>query len=276
MEHRQLASIFVILLLAAAFATPALAHDPSQHATDDEILNAVAFDQKLGAQVPLDASFTDESGKVVRLGDLLSDKPVVMVFAYYECTNLCPTVLAGLTETLRGLKFDVGDQFDVVAVSIDPEETPGIAEDTELKYIRRYGRLGTDAGWHFLTGDHATIDTVTEAVGFQYAYDPEADQFAHATGLLVLTPGGRVSRYLFGLEYPARDLQLSLVEASEKKIGSPVDQLLLRCFRYDPTTGRYTPVIMNVTQIAGIAMALLVGGFMLVMFRQEREGKGVR
>lgn len=253
-------------LLAVAGAGPVQAHEATPEALDE-----VDFAQKLNEQVPLDLVFQDETGKSIQLGDYLGERSVILLFAYYECPNLCPLVLDGLVTSLRELQFDIGDEFEIMTVSLDPSETPEMAAEKKAALIQSYGRPGAAEGWHFLTGEHAAIDQLAQTVGFQYAYDAETAQYAHAAGIVLLTPQGKISRYFYGIEYSPRDLRLGLVEASANQIGSPVDQLLLRCYRYDPTTGQYTLVIMNIVRLAGLATVLGLGSFLFVMFRRERS-----
>jgi protein SCO1/2 len=198
-----------------------------------------------------------------------------LVLVYYQCPNLCPLVVEALVRSLKAISFDAGKEFNVLVVSIDPTEGPALAAAQKQKYLERYGRAGAERGWHFLTGEKVSIERLTAAVGFGYAYDPQnkEDPYVHPTGIVVLTPKGRVSRYFYGIEYAPRDLRLGLVEASGNKIGSPVDQLLLICHKYDPTTGKYNLVIMNVLRLAGLATLLILGAFVLVMLRRERLGK---
>jgi protein SCO1/2 len=230
------------------------------------LLAAVAFEQRLNEPVPLDLAFRDEAGNAVQLGDYLGQKPVILTLNYYECPMLCPVVLEGLVRSLRALSFAIGEQFDVVTVSINPGETAALAAATKARYIRDYGRPNA-AAWHFLTGDEASIRQLTQAVGFSYAYDSGKDRYAHAAGIMVLTPRGRISRYFYGMEFSPRDLRLALVEAAVNTIGSPVDRLLLFCYHYDPATGRYTLVVRRALQLASLATVLSLAGFMVVMFR---------
>jgi protein SCO1/2 len=235
------------------------------------MLREVGIDQKLSAPLTLALSFQDETGRTMQLRQYFGEKPVILAFVYYECPMLCTQVLNGLVESLRTLSFDVGKQFDVITVSFDPGETPKLAAEKKASYLKQYDRAGAEQGWHFLTGDSAAIRQLTSAVGFRYKYDSVTDQFAHASGIMVITPQGKIARYFYGIEYPARDLRLALVEASENKIGSPVDVLLLYCFHYDPLTGKYGLVIMNVLRAAGIATVMALGTFMIVMFRRDRK-----
>jgi protein SCO1 len=241
-------------------------------ATPPQLPGEVSFQQKLNAQLPLDLMFRDETGKIVRLRELFNhDKPVLLNFMYYRCPMLCPMVMEGISSGLTELKFDVGKEFDVITVSIDPRDMPQDAVRKKDMYIKRYGRLNSAGGWHFLTGHESAIRALTDAVGFHYAYDPQHDQFAHATGVVVLTPSGRVSRYIYGFEYKARDLRLALVEASSSRIGTPADQILLLCFHYDPATGKYSRVAMNAVRAGGVATIAGLVGFIVVMLRKERK-----
>lgn len=262
------------LALAVALLTPAWtsAHTGSEPYTQDEaFLKEIGFDQRLGAQVPLDLTFTEETGRAVRLGDYFGQRPVIMLITYFNCTMLCPLLLDGLVRSLRPITFDVGKEFGVLAVSINPRETPAIAASRKELYVQRYGRPGAAEGWHFLTGGEDAIRQLTQAVGYRYVYDKKKDEYAHAAGILILTPEGKAARYLYGFEFSPRDLRLALVEAAQGTIGSPVDQLLLYCYHYDPLTGKYGVVIMNVLRLAGSATVLALGGFMLIMFRRDRR-----
>lgn len=235
---------------------------------------SVSIAQKLNTQVPLDLMFRDENGKVVRLKDYFGKgRPVILNFVYYRCPMLCPMVLEGTTTALTQLKFNIGKEFDVLTVSIDPRDSAEDAAAMKEKYIRRYGRLDSATGWHFLTAHETAIKTLTDAVGFQYAYESRTDQFAHGAALLVLTPDGRTSRYFYGFEYKPRDLRLALVEASAGKVGTVTDQFLLLCFHYDPTTGKYSRNAMMFARAGGITTMFVLGGFIFVMIRKERAQK---
>jgi protein SCO1/2 len=232
----------------------------------------VAIAQKLGAQVPLDLQFRDETGEIVRLKELFNHgRPVLLNFVYYRCPMLCPMVLEGMSESLTHLKFDIGKQFDVITVSIDPRDKATDAARLKEKSIRHYGRLDSAPGWHFLTAHETAIKQLTDAVGFQFAYDSRTDQFAHGAAVLVLTPDGRASRYFYGFEFKPRDLRLAIVEASEGKVGSVSDQFLLMCFHYDPVTGKYSRNAMTFARAGGVATLLALGGFIGVMIRKERR-----
>ena len=257
------------LALVASLIAAAASADNA--ATPPKLPGEVSVQQKLNAQLPLDLIFRDESGKIIRLRQLFRGKPVLLNFMYYRCPMLCPMVMEGISSGLTELKFDVGKDFDVITVSIDPRDMPAQAAAKKDMYIKRYGRLNAAGGWHFLTGHESAIRDLTNAVGFHYAYDPERDQFAHGAVVMVTTAAGRVSRYIYGFEYKARDLRLALVEASANKIGSPVDQILLLCYHYDPATGKYSGAAMNVVRAGGIATVLTLAGFIIIMLRRERR-----
>ena len=234
-------------------------------------LDGVSFEQRLGTQVPADLTFTDETGAPVRLGDYFGPRPVILALVYYECPMLCTQVLSGLTGGLKGLTFDAGTQFDVVVVSIDPGEGPGLAAAKKAAYVDRYGRPETASAWHFLTGRKAEIDRLASTVGFSYSYDEQTDQYAHAAGITVLTPDGKIARYFYGIDFAPRDLRLGIVEATDRKIASPVDSVLLYCFHYDPSTGKYGLMAMNIVRAAGILFVLGMVSFWVVLRRQERR-----
>jgi protein SCO1 len=234
-------------------------------------LKDVGFDQKLNQPVPLDAQFTDEQHRIVRLGDYFGQKPVVIVMAYYNCPMLCIQVLNGLAASLSVLSLEAGTDYEVVVVSIDPREEPPLAATKKATFLERYRHPENAGGIHFLTGEQAPIARVAEAVGFRYVWDEGLKQFAHPTGIVVATPSGLISRYLFGVEYGPRDLRLALVESSAGTIGSPVDAVLLYCYHYDPQTGRYGLVVMAILRAAAAATALAMGTFLVVMVRRERR-----
>lgn len=237
-------------------------------------LENVGIEQRLDSQVPPDLTFRDETGQTVKLGDYFGKKPLILNLVYYNCTMLCGEALAGLSGAMRLVKFDVGKEFEVVTVSFDPRETPEIAAAKKKDYVKRYGRPGADTGWHFLTGPAESVNALTKAVGFQYQYDPKINQFAHATAIMVLTPQGRISRYFYGVDFPPKDLRMGLVEASQGKIGNPIDAVLLYCYHYDPATGKYGAVIANILRLAAAATILILGGFILIMLRLERSLPG--
>lgn len=252
--------------MALAIVTPARAQNAS-----DGMLRQVKFDQNLDGQVPLEIALFDEEGRAVRLGDYFGKKPVILTLVYYNCPMLCTEVLNALVRSLKIIPYSAGDQFDIVTVSIHPRETPALATAKKSAYLKRYARVGAGRGWHFLTGPENSIKRLSEAVGFHYVYDAKSDQFAHPSGIVVLTPKGRIARYFYGIDYPSRDLQLGLVEASQGKIGSFVDQILLICYHYDPVTGQYTFAIMNIIRTLGVATVLSLATFMLIMFRRDRR-----
>jgi protein SCO1 len=230
-------------------------------------LKNVGIEQHLDEQIPRDLTFRDETGKSVQLGGYFGKKPMILNLVYYQCPMLCGEVLSGLESALRVLKFDVGKEFDVLTVSFDPKEMPEMAAAKKAEYLKRYGRPSAAAGWHFLTGPPASIDALTKAAGFQYQYDPKTGQFAHATAIMVLTPEGKIAQYYYGVEFAPRDLRLGLIQASENKIGTVVDQVLLYCYHYDPDTGKYGAIISRVLQLAAGATVLILGTFLVVMFR---------
>jgi len=237
-----------------------------------ELLQEVGLDQKLNTQVPLGLKFKDEDGRVVTLGDYFGKRPVILTLNYFECPMLCTEVLNGLVSALGVMNFSIGEQFDVVTVSFDPRDTPERARQKKAAYLGRYKRPGSESGWHFLTGSDHEIAALTRAVGFRYAYNAKAGQFAHASGVMVATPEGRLSHYFYGIEYGPRDLRLALVEASNHKIGTAVDQVLLACFHYDPSSGRYSMAVMTAVRAAGVAMVGLIAGAIVLMRRRERRG----
>lgn len=260
--------LFVIVVYLGR-ATSAQADNPQP----DQLIKGVKFEQKLNQTLPLHLTFRDESGQSMRLTHYFGQKPVILVFAYYECPMLCTLVLNGLLTSLNDMAFDVGNQFDIVTVSFDPTETPELAAAKKEVYLNMYGRPGAEKGWHFLTGDEAAIKELTEAAGFYYQYDSARDEYAHPTGIMVVTPQGKISRYLYGIDFPSTDLRLGLVEAASDKIGSPVDQLLLMCYHYDPALGKYTLTIMNIVRLVGTATVGVLGAVVLVLFRRDRGKK---
>jgi len=273
--HCLMASLLVLGCAAAAYAQPSrplLVPPPGKAATDRiPMLREVGVDQKLDQQIPLDLTFTDYTGKDVKLADYFKTRPVVLVLVYYECPMLCTQVLSGLVGSLEGLHFNAAKEFDVVVVSFDPGETPAMAAGKRQFFLKRYGRPGADAGVHFLTGREDAIKKLANAVGFRYVYDAAIGQFAHPAAIRVLTPDGVVSRYLFGIEFAPRDLRLALVEAANGKIGTAIDQALLFCYHYDPENGRYGVAIINLIRLAGLATVFGLGAFILLTLRRERR-----
>ncbi len=238
-------------------------------------LREVRIEQRLNEQLPLELQFKDETGRTVQLGEYFNkSKPVILSLVFYKCPMLCNQILSGLMSGLRSQTFAAGKEFDVLTVSFDPRETPEIAAEKKQEYIARYNRPGAEKGWHFLTGDAENIRRLTEAVGFYYNYDEKTNQFAHASGIMLLTPEGKLSRYFYGIEYNARDLRLGLVEASNNQIGSTVDQLLLFCYHYDPATGRYGPAVMNIMRAGGVVTMLGIGALLLILRRRNGKSGG--
>jgi protein SCO1 len=271
--------VFALTVAAGAFAQPprftgADVGGPPPGTSSElvpDILAKVGIDQKLDAQIPLDATFRDETGRPVKLAEYFGKRPVVLSLVYYECPMLCTQVLNGAVAAFKVLNFTVGEDFDVVTVSFNPKETPVMASAKKQTYLAKYGRPQGAAGWHFLTGEQASIDALAGAVGFRYTFDTSSGQYVHASAIMVLTPQGRVSKYFYGIDYPPKDIRLGLIEASNGKIGSPVDQLLLYCYHYDPHSGKYSMVVMNVLRLAGVATVLLMAGFIGLMWIRDRR-----
>lgn len=270
------------LLLALVAATPSSGDTPGADSVAGapagvaagslpKALEGVRFDQRLGEDLPLDLPLRDESGREVRLGEFFGKRPVILSLGYYGCPMLCPLVMDGLVRSLKPLTFSAGQEFDVVTVSIDPEEGATDASRRREQSLDRYDRSGTEDGWHFLTASPESIRKLTDAVGFRYSRDPVTGQYAHAAGVVVVTPKGEIARYLFGAEYSPRDLRLALVEASENKIGALTDQILLFCFHYDPAAGRYSAVALGSLRAAGVLTVLAIAGFIgLALWREKR------
>ena len=229
----------------------------------------VTFRQRLGERLPLDAKFTDETGREVALGDYFGDKPVMLAFVYYQCPMLCPLVMNGISSALKVVPFTPGEEFEVVLISFDPRDTPAAANAKKQAHLRHWAVTETADGWHFLTGEEAEIRRVTSAAGFTYQWDEQTQQFAHVSGVLVATPDGRLSRYFYGVEYAPKDLRLALVDSTEGKLGSVVDELLLYCFHYDPATGKYGAVFMNIMRLGGVLTVGLIVGFVVLMRWRE-------
>lgn len=245
-----------------------------QEQEQKKILDQVAVEQRLNTQVPLNLTFRDETGKTVRLGDYFGKRPVILVLAYYECPMLCTVVLNELTRSLNALDYTIGKEFEVITVSISPTETPELALKKKQTYLSAYKKKGAEHGWHFLVGDEPNIKALANAVGFQYTYDPRTKQYAHPAVIMILTPQGKLSRYLLGIEFAARDLKFALIEASEGKIGNPVTSAVLYCFQYDPSSGKYGLVILRVVQLAGLitvlSLGLLIGGALILERRRSK------
>jgi protein SCO1/2 len=234
-------------------------------------LQGVRIDQRLNESVPLNLTFTDESGRAVLLSSFFHRKPVLLALVYYRCPMLCTLILNGVVDSLKAVPFTPGRDFEVISVSFDPKDTPELAAAKKKMYLNHYGHSETADGWHFLTGDEVNIHKLTESVGFHYKYDPATQQFAHASGIMMLTPDGRLSRYFYGVTYSPRDLRLGLVEASRNKIGGAVEQILLFCYHYDATTGKYGAAAMNSERIGGAASLVIAGGCLAILWRRERD-----
>lgn len=239
-----------------------------------DMFSNIGFDQRLDAQVPGGLQFRDHTGQAVTLDHYYGDVPILLSLVYYECPMLCTLELNGLVRSLKTLGLTAGEDFTILTVSFDPGETTELAAEKRSSYLQQYGRPAADRGWHFLTGEEEPIEALCQAVGFRYQYDPARDEYAHASGIVVLTPEGRVARYFYGIDYPAKDLRLGLVEASQGTIGSPTDHLLLLCYAYDPATGKYGFLVMNVIRLGGLATVVGLGGFIgTMLYRDHRKGK---
>ena len=261
---------FIATFSIAAFAlliSPVFA----QQSGPPPILREVSIAQRLNELIPPEIPFRDENGRTVRLGDYFGKKPIVLSLVYFDCPALCTEVLNGELRTMKAITLDLGKDFEAITVSFEPRDRPELAQAKRDVYAGQYGRPGARESWHFLTGDQPSIDALTQAVGFHYAYDSSSRQYAHAAAIMILTPQGRIARYFYGVQYPGRDFRLGLVEASEGKIGTPTDHALLYCYQYDPATGKYGLIVMNVVRAAGALTVLVLGIFMFVMFRRERH-----
>lgn len=260
------------LFVAMPGAGPANPEGPSAVEPPNEVLDQVEIEQKLDAQLPLDLEFRDESGAPVRLGDFFGERPVVLVLAYYECPMLCTMVLNGTLRSINVIdEIHVGRDFEIVAVSIDPEETSKLAREKRDLYRSKYRREGSKDGWHFLVGEQPEIDALTDAVGFRYTYDEETGEYAHGSAIMVVTPDGSMSKYLYGIDYDPRTLRLALVEASEGKIGTMVDQVILYCFNYNPLEGKYSLAIMSILRLAAAATIIALALFVAISVTRDRR-----
>jgi protein SCO1/2 len=235
------------------------------------LLKEVKFDQHLGVQLSLDTEFRDESGKTVKLREYFGKRPMVFALVYHECPMLCNVVLNNMVSSLRSLEFTPGVEYDVLTISIAPHETSALASAKRRGFVTKFQRMETLNHWHFLTGDEPNIRKIADEVGFNYAYDPKSGQYAHASGIMILTPEGKVSRYFYGVDYPTRDLRFGIMEASEEKIGSPIAQVLLMCFHYDPTTGKYSLAVMRILQACGLVTVIGLGMSIVTMLRRDRR-----
>ncbi|PYT04309.1 MAG: SCO family protein [Acidobacteria bacterium] len=258
----------------AQYAQPPVGPVPTGNST--EVLKKVGIEQRLNNQIPLDATFRDESGREVKLGEYFrGGRPVVLALVYYECPMLCNLTLNGLVGALEAVPFTPGREFEVVTVSFDPREGPELAAKKKETYLKRFRREGAEGGWHFLTGDKDSIDRLAQATGFRYVWDEESKQFAHASAIMVVTPEGKLSHYFYGIDYSPKDLRLALVESSQGKIGSPVDALILYCYHYDPATGKFAPV-MAVMRAAGVLTVFGVVGLIVYLCRRTRQEEEIK
>ncbi len=262
-----------VLISTMFFCRTAFAHqeDASLKPPEAALLASVAFSQHLNQQLPLDAKFTNDRGEQVTLRECIAGKPTIFVFAYYRCTMLCNQVLNGVARAMQAINLRSGEDYSVVVVSIDPTDTVQLAAEKKDAVVHAFRRHATGEGWNFLIADPAVVSALATTVGFQYQYDEKSKEYAHASGAIILTPEGRTSRYLYGIDFPTRDMRLSLVEASSGKIGSPVDELLLYCFHYDPITGRYGLAIMRLLRAVSIATVAAIAGYITVSLRKERK-----
>jgi protein SCO1/2 len=263
---------FVFLLTAGWLALVPSASVRGQ-SSPEKLTGQVGFDQRLGEQVPLNAIFRDDSGRPLRLGDLFNQRPVLLVPVYYRCPLLCNQLLNGLARSLKPVSLVPGKDFELVAFSIDPLETTELAGQKKAAYLERYGRPDSQGGWHFLTGEAASIEALSRAIGFRYSFNPRTKLYTHAAGVVVATPEGRIARYFYGIDFSPRDLEAQIKEAGAGKVGSPIGRLLLLCYDYDAATGRYTLAIVRLLRILGSATALAVLAYVIVMLRRERKGR---
>ncbi|QDG50440.1 SCO family protein [Persicimonas caeni] len=269
-----LATLVVLALAVVALAAPAWAASPPKSALDQpSAIDRAGLQQKLDSQVPTDLTFRNSKGERVELGRYFDgERPVILALGYVDCPHLCSLVHEEMIKSLEKISLDMGEDYRVLSVSIDPDEPLDLTQSARQRYLQMYGRDGASDGWHSLVGDKPSIARLAESVGFDYAYDAEKDQYAHPGAIMVLTPDGSVSRYFFGVDYPPNDVKLGLLDASEGSVGSPVDRVLMRCFHYDPKTGKYSVAIMNVMRLAGGATVLVLALGMLVAFRRRRRG----
>ena len=254
-------------------------YDPSQSTTNGlpDALKSIGIEQKLGEQLPLDTELKDEDGNAVKLSEVFNNgRPVILAFVYYECPMLCNQVLNGLTGSLKGISFDAGKDFDVVAISFDARENdkPDLAKAKKVSYMERYDRAGTEMGWHFLTGTQDSIDKITSAAGFTYRWDEKSGQFAHAAGVMIATPEGKMSRYFYGIDYAPKDVKFGLMESAESKVSNPAEQLLLYCYHYDPATGKYGLAVLRVMRLGGVLTLVGLGAMVFVFWRRNKRKSG--
>jgi protein SCO1/2 len=266
---------FLALAMSMALAQPPSAFLKGQDQgpasqTDAAGLKGIGIDQHLDTQIPLGLEFKDENGSSVHLGDYFQKgRPVILTFVYYQCPMLCSEVLSGLNSAMGAMRFSAGNEFEVVTVSIDPRDTPELAKEKKANYLKEYNRPGAEEGWHFLTGNPDSVAKLAQVVGWKYRWDPKLQQFMHAAGIMIVTPQGKLAQYYYGIEYSPKDLRLGVIEASQNRIGTLADQVVLYCYHYDPHTGKYGAVIANMLRIAGAATVLLLGGFIVLMFRRD-------
>ena len=265
-----------MLCSVAATGVSQILSAPDSKSVRPPALEHVGIDQKLDSQVPLDLEFRDETGKPVKLGDYFhTGRPVLVNLVYYKCPMLCGEVLQGISSAVKVLPFMPGKDFEIVTVSVDPREGPDLASAKKQTFLAQLGRPGAEKGWHFLVGQKPQIDALANSIGWEYQYDPKTDQFAHAAGIVLVTPRGKVAQYYYGVEFSARDMRLGIIQASENKIGTLADQVLLYCYHYDPRTGKYGAVVANIIRLAGVATIVVLGGFLIVMFRRDRTEQGI-
>jgi protein SCO1/2 len=258
--------IFLLLVCFGALAQ-------ADSSTPIDVARDVRFDQNLGAQVPLDLPFISDAGATVHLGDYFHHRPVILILDYYRCPNLCGIVLHSMVASLKNITFDAGDRYEVVVVSIDPRDTPEISALKKEGYLDSYERPQTANGWHFLTGSPEAIKALADTVGFHFVYDPKSDQYAHPSGMIVLTPEGKTSRYFFGVEFPSDQVRDAINVAAASKINSPVYDFLLLCCSYNPLQGKYGLLIFNLMRLAGILTVVVVAFYVIRALRNETAGK---
>lgn len=263
----------IVFLFTASWLALVPSASVRGQSSPEKLTSQVGFDQRLGGQLPLDSIFRDDSGGPLRLGALFKQRPVLLVPVYYRCPLLCNQLLNGLARSLKPVSLLPGKDFELVAYSIDPQETPELAGQKKAVYLERYGRPGSQRGWHFLTGEAASIEALSRAIGFRYSYNPRTKLYTHAAGVVVATPEGRIARYFYGIDFSPRDLETQIKEAGAGNVGSPIGRLLLLCYDYDAATGRYTLAILRLLQVLGSATALAVFAYLIVMFRRERKGR---
>ena len=261
--------ILLVVMLGLACLLPQT--DARAQQTVGGVVSQVGFDQKLGIQLPLDLRFHDDTGRDLRLGELLGRRPVILAPVYFRCPLLCNQLLNGLTRSLKPVSLAAGQDFDVIAFSINPAETPDLAGPKKRAYLEQYDRPGSANGWHFLVGDQPAISALTEAIGFRYTFNPQTELYAHAAGVVIVTPEGRVARYFYGIDFPPKELESELTRARAGQIGNPIGRLLLLCYDYDAATGKYTLSIMRLLRVAGTATAVALGAFVCLMFRREAK-----